>query len=238
MGGLPPDSSTTPRAPTTHPDARFLPRAVTYPSMAQPSSLAAGARTQLRRFCSPKSPPEGLGKINAIGLTPRDCSSRAFGTRFASHRVIRGKKCPSCVEPPRGFEPRTYALRDNFPSPRPRGKFGDSNMFRLIQTRADPLRPMELGLTMGPGIGLSELVASVGTSHHRCVDAGGVAQGQDDAPWRRMGIRMLLRGPDFTGLLSARGWPRRRPQEGSRRGEPRSSRRAGCPNSIHWSGPG
>ena len=114
------------------------------------------------------------------------------------------------VEPPREFEPRT-ASRDNFPSPCPRGKFGDSNMFRLIQTRADSLRPMELGLTMGPGIGLSELVASLGTTHHRCVDAGGVAQGQDDAPWRRMGIRMLLRGPDVTGLLSARGWPRRCP---------------------------
>lgn len=107
----------------------------------------------------------------------------------------------------------------------------------LAQTRADSLRPMELGLTMGPGIGLSELVASLGTSHHRCVDAGGVAQGQDDAPWRRMGIRMLLCGPDSMGLLSDRGWPRRCPQEGSRRGEPRSSRRAGCPNSIHWSGP-
>jgi len=164
---------------------------------------------------------------NRLQLDPQSLSN--FPEHVYMQRVF--------VEPPRGFEPRT-ALRDNFPSPCPRGKFSDSNMFRLIQTRADSLRPMELGLTMGPGIGLSELVASLGTSHHRCVDAGGVAQGQDDAPWRRKGIRMLLCGPDSTGLLSARGWPRRCPQEGSRRGEPRSSRRAGCPNSIHWSGPG
>ena len=195
----------------------------------QVEDLAGGGQKHLRCRSTGSRPTSlcGIAVANQFRLAPMSLSNLTEPAYLK--RLF--------VEPPRGFEPRT-ALRDNFPSPCPRGKFGDSNMFHLIQTRADSLRPMELGLTMGPGIGLSELVASLGTTHHRCVDAGGLAQGQDDAPWRRMGIRMLLRGPDFTGLLSARGWPRRCPQEGSRRGEPRNSHRSGCPNSIHWSGPG
>ena len=53
------------------------------------------------------------------------------------------------VEPPRGFEPRTYALRDKFLPPKPRGKSIRSNGFRPIQTPQDHSSSLELGLAVG-----------------------------------------------------------------------------------------
>jgi hypothetical protein len=69
-------------------------------------------------------------------------------------RVLRCND--SFLEPPRGFDPRTYTLRDKSPSSRLSGDCSRSKAFRPVQTTPDHSSSLKLGLTVGLAFGHQE----------------------------------------------------------------------------------
>ena len=84
------------------------------------------------------------GISGAHRVDQRKCGVRVGQNRLAGLKLnaipghFRGicpSECPFCLEPPRGFEPRTYALRVRCSTPELRRPFGPAPTSRPLRPR-------------------------------------------------------------------------------------------------------